>query len=215
MRGDESFEAIGETMKRAAAAMRDAEIDFVLAGSLATWARGGPATSHDLDFVIRERDAERAVAVLEAIGMRREDPPEDWLLKAWDDNGVLVDLIFGPAGVDADGAIQRGEVLTVVSMDVPVMSIEDVFVTKVLALTEHSLDYGKLLEMARALREQVDWSAVRDRTADSPFADAYFVLLDKLGIISAADAAGAGTEPRVRVEVEGKESTHGTLRNAR
>jgi len=207
MAGTPTFEELGRTMKRAGAAFRDADLDFVLAGSLATWARGGPASSHDLDFVVRESDAERALQVLESAGMRREDPPEEWLLKAWDENGVLVDVIFGPSGVDADAAIERGEVLTVLSMDLPVMALEDVFVTKVLSLTEHSLQYGKLLEMARALREQVDWGAVRRRTADSPFADAFFVLLEGLDIVPAGATSDSGSfQPRVRVEVEGKGS---------
>jgi predicted MPP superfamily phosphohydrolase len=42
-----------------------------------------------------------------------------------------------------------------------------------------------VLELARALREQVDWDDVRDRTRDSPFAKAYFTLLDELEIVPA------------------------------
>ncbi len=199
--GSGSFNEIAATMKRAAAALRDTGIDFALAGSLATWARGGPESSHDLDFVVREEDAEKAVEALERAGMSREDPPEEWLVKAWDENGVLVDVIFGPSGLDASDAIERAEVQTVLSMELPVMALEDVMVTKLLSLTEHSLDYSKTLEMARALREQIDWETVRRRTADSPFADAFFVLLDRLGIVP--DAPGTQTEPRVQVEVSG------------
>jgi hypothetical protein len=203
MAGTISFDEIAASMKRAAAALREADIEFALAGSLATWARGGPKSSHDLDFVLRERDGERALEALEAIGMRREDPPEEWLVKAWDENGVLVDLIFGPSGVDAERVLAGAEVLNVLSMEIPVMALEDVIVTKVMSLTEHSIDYGTLLEMARALREQIDWAEVRRRTAESPFADAYFVILDRLEIVPAAgpgDVDG-GDASRVRVEV--------------
>ena len=48
------------TMKQAAAALRDAEIEFMLGGGLAAWARGGPPTDHDVDFYIRAEDAESA-----------------------------------------------------------------------------------------------------------------------------------------------------------
>ena len=195
------FEDIAETMKSAAAALRDADVPFALAGSLASWARGGPETTHDLDFVIRPADAERAVAALEAAGLRPEDPPEEWLVKAWDDNGVLVDLIFGPSGLDPDDVLERAETLSVMSMELKVMALEDVIATKVLSLTEHSVDYGTLLVMARALREQIDWGAVRRRTAGSPFADAYFVLLDRLGITSEPAAGDRGETERVHVEV--------------
>ena len=196
-----TFEDIAETMKKAAAALRDAEVPFVLAGSLATWARGGPETTHDLDFVIRPSDAERAAAALEEAEMRPEDPPEEWLVKAWDGNGVLVDLIFGPSGLDPDKVLERAETLSVMSMELRVMALEDVIATKVLSLTEHSVDYGTLLVMARALREQIDWGAVRRRTAGSPFADAYFVLLDRLGITSEPGAGDRGETERVHVEV--------------
>src|SRR3954454_18458181 len=93
-----SFDAICATFKRASAALRDAEVRFMLGGGLAAWARGGPITQNDLDLVVDPRDAERALAVLEQAGMRTERPPEEWLLKAHDGD-VLVDLIFEPRGL--------------------------------------------------------------------------------------------------------------------
>ena len=51
---------IAESLKRAAAVLRAAEIPFALAGSVAAWARGGPAPCNDLDFAIAERDADAA-----------------------------------------------------------------------------------------------------------------------------------------------------------
>src|SRR5437660_12355604 len=124
--GDQpTFEDIAETMKRAAAALRDADVPFALAGSLATWARGGPETTHDLDFVMRPSDSERAAAALEEVGMRSEDPPEEWLLKAWDGNGVLVDLIFGPSGLDAEKVLERAGTISVMSRERRVLARED------------------------------------------------------------------------------------------
>jgi len=82
------------------------------------------------------------------------------------------------------------------------MAIEDVIVTKVMSLTEHSADYGTLIEMARALREQIDWEAVRRRTSDSPFSAPYFVLLDQFGIVPAErSGGGAGDADHARVRV--------------
>jgi hypothetical protein len=67
-----------------------------------------------------------------------------------------------------------------------------------MALSEHALRYESLLRIARALREQVDWGAVRDRTAGSPFARAFFVLAEGLEILPAG-VPEAAREPRVRV----------------
>jgi hypothetical protein len=70
-----------------------------------------------------------------------------------------------------------------------VMSLEDVMTTKLLAMGEHELDYDNALEIARALREQVDWNVVRRQTGESPYARAFFYLAGELGIVSAPSAA--------------------------
>jgi hypothetical protein len=191
---DEGFGAIERALKRAGAALRDADVPFLLGGSLASWARGGPETHHDLDLMIRPQDAERALAALVDAGMEPEDPPEEWLVKAWDGD-VLVDLIFGPKGLPmTDEVIERGESMAVLGMEMRVMALEDVVTTKLMALSEHALRYESLLQIARALREQIDWAAVRERTAGSPFADAFFVLAEGLDILSedGSTASGAG-----------------------
>jgi hypothetical protein len=69
-----------------------------------------------------------------------------------------------------------------------VASLDDVVVTKLLALSEQSLDYSSPLEIARAVREQIDWDEVRRRCEGSPYATAFFVLVEELGIVSAAAA---------------------------
>src|SRR5690348_9945585 len=177
------FADIEQALKKSAAALREADIPFLLGGSLASWARGGPETRHDLDLMIRPQDVERATEALKAVGLRPEDPPEEWLVKAWDGD-VLVDLIFYPKGTPVDDAlIARGEVMSVLGMEMRVMALEDVLVTKLMALGEHSLRYESLLAIARALRERVDWADVRSRTAESPWARAFFVMLEGLGVL--------------------------------
>jgi hypothetical protein len=179
------FSSLEATLKKAVAALRDAEVPFLLAGSLAVWARGGPETHHDLDFVVREGEAERALEALSDAGMRPEKPPEEWLYKAWDGD-VLIDLIFQPRGLNVDDeVIERGDLLHVLGITIPVMSIEDVLATKLLALHEHELDYTGAVRIARAVREQVDWRYLRSRTHDSPYAAAFFVLCEELAIAPA------------------------------
>jgi hypothetical protein len=206
---EQPFAEIEHALKRAAAALREADIPFLLGGSLASWARGGPETRHDLDLMIKPVDVERALEALEQAGMRPERPPEDWLVKAWDGD-TLVDLIYCPKGLPMDDdVIARGEELSVLGMEIRVMALEDVMATKLMALTEHSLRYESLLQIARALREQVDWDAVRARTAESPFARAFFVLLEGLGILETTSAPER-TQTRVRVVTpQGSTATQG------
>jgi Uncharacterised nucleotidyltransferase len=196
---DQPFEEISNSLKRATAALREASVPFLLGGSLASWARGGPETRHDLDLMVKREDAERALEVLADTGMLPERPPEGWLYKAWDGD-VLVDLIFAPKGLEmTDEVIARGEEREVLGIEVRVMALEDVLATKLLALDEHSLDYSTVLQIVRALREQIDWQELRRRTGDSAFAKAFLVLVEELGI--ARTSAGSGAEGRSRVRV--------------
>jgi hypothetical protein len=193
---EQTFEAIEAALKKAVSALREAQVEFLLAGSLASWARGGPETRHDLDFIVKPEQAELALEALAQKGMRPERPAEEWLYKAWDGD-LLIDVIFHPRGLPVtDEVMERGEELHVLGMTVPVMAIEDVLATKLLALSEHRVDYSDLLEMARALREQIDWRTLRSRTRGSPYAAAFFVLVEELGVVPEQHAA-RGAEVRV------------------
>jgi hypothetical protein len=181
----DNFPELIGSMKRAAAALREAGVPHLLGGGLAAWARGGPPTEHDVDFLVLPEDAERALDTLVAAGMRPERPPEDWLLKAWDGD-TLIDLIFSPMGGDVDqGFFDRAEEMEVASQRLPVASLGDVLATKLLALTEQEPDMTSVLEIARSLREQIDWEFVRERTESSPFARAFFTLVEELGVVEA------------------------------
>ena len=188
---DRSFEAFETALKRALAALRESGVPFLLGGSVASWARGGPETRHDLDFIVKPEDAEAALQALVDAGMRPERPPEEWLYKAWDGD-VLIDVIFEPRGIEVtDEVIERGETVQTLGISMPLMAIEDVLATKLLAMDEHDLDYSGVLQIARALRERIDWRALRSRTRGSPYAAAFFTHLDELGVASEAEGEGA------------------------
>jgi Uncharacterised nucleotidyltransferase len=190
----ENLHSLLATMKRAAAALRDGDVDHMLGGGLAIWARGGPPSDHDVDLFVREEDADRALGVLAAAGFRTERPPEQWLYKAWDEEN-LVDLVFRPAGGPiGDEHFARADELEVSAHRILVASIDDVLVTKLLAITEQEPDYRVVLEIARAVREQVNWRSVAARTSESPFARAFFELVEGLAIV----------EPSVAMPENGK-----------
>ena len=179
-----TFDELIEAMKAGAGILQRTEIPFVLGGGLAAWARGGPKSEHDVDFLLRAEDADAALEAFERAGHTTERPPEGWLYKAWHSNGTLIDLIFSPAGGPITSErIEQAPLLEVAALRVHVQPLEELFVTKLLAVTEQEPDFGDLLELARALREQVDWDEVRARTEASPFARAFFTLVEELGIV--------------------------------
>lgn len=184
-------------LKESVSALERAEIPYLVGGSLACWARGGPPATRDVDLMVKPDDADAALAALADAGMRTFRPPEQWLYKAWCDD-VLVDVIFEPVGLRVDdGLLARRETLNVVGMRVAVMALEDVMTTKLLALDEHALNLEPLLGIARALRERIDWDEVRARTAASPFARTFLFLVAELGLEPAAPAARPPTRVRV------------------
>ncbi len=57
---EQEFERLLAAMKKAGGALNEAGVPFVLGGGLACWARGAPKTEHDVDFLVKPEDAERA-----------------------------------------------------------------------------------------------------------------------------------------------------------
>jgi hypothetical protein len=82
----------------------------------------------------------------------------------------------------------------VMAMQTRVMDLDDILTTKLLALDEHSADYRDLILITRSLREQIDWAQLRERTAGSPFAVAFFALADGLEISPATVAEGSAAD---------------------
>jgi hypothetical protein len=192
MRSGDEFERLIGTLKVAVATLRRQNLPFMLGGSMAAWARGGPEPQKDIDLMVKPADAQAALDALAEAGLRPEHPPEEWLYKAWNDD-VLVDLIFRPSGMEInDDALARAQSMAVMSITTPVMAVEDMLVTMICAMDEHSLDYGALIAIARSLREQIDWPELRNRSAGSPYGKAFFTLVQELGIAPAQSGRPRG-----------------------
>ncbi|NUW42352.1 nucleotidyltransferase [Nonomuraea rhodomycinica] len=181
----EVTDAILDTLKRASSGLKDAGVKFALAGGCAAYARGAAPSLHDVDFVLTEHDVPAALEALRGLGFETAKPPEDWLVKAYDD-GRLVDLIFriSDRPITAE-LIERAEQMKASAVIVPVLEATDLVISWLMPLSEHACDYGALLPQVRALREQVDWQRVATVTADSPYAATFLTLLERLGVLEA------------------------------
>jgi hypothetical protein len=204
MQQSDDFERLIDTLKLCVAALREQDVPFMLGGSMAAWARGGPQPKKDIDLMVKRDDADRALSVLGDAGMRTEHPPEEWLYKAWNDD-VLIDVIFGPSGLElTDEVLERADTIPVMSVATPVMAIEDMLITMLFSMDEHCVDYAAVVAIARSLREQIDWASLRARCTGSPYARAFLTLVEGLGIAPrAANAPGAAAAQRVRVVPSG------------
>lgn len=177
-------DAILDTLKRASSGLKDAGVKFALAGGCAAYARGAAPSLHDVDFVLTEHDVPAALEALRGLGFETAKPPEDWLVKAYDE-GRLVDLIFRVSDHEiTEELLDRAEPLKASAVIVPVLEATDLVISWLLPLSEHACDYGSLLAQVRALREQVDWPRVVAVVADSPYATTFVTLLERLGVLS-------------------------------
>ena len=172
------------TLKRVASVLKQAEVPFALGGSFAVYAHGGHSSDHDVDFLIREQDKARALEELAAVGFEVVQPPEDWLVKVFDE-GRMVDLIYRPVESPVTDATLRDTVMRPVeAINMPVLSATQLMIHKLLSYTQHYCDFATGLPVARSLREQIDWDRVRRETAKSPYAEAFLVLLDRLDVVA-------------------------------
>lgn len=194
--GHEVTDAILDTLKRAGSGLKAAGVRFALAGGCAAYARGAAPSLHDVDFVLLEEDVPLALETLDGIGFRTARPPEDWLVKAFDKDGELVDLIFRIADrpITAE-LLDRAEMINTAALSMPVLQATDLVISWMLPMSEHTCDYSGLLPQVRALREQVDWDRVAAVTEHSPYAATLLTLLERLKVIDPPVPAEDGTWP--------------------
>jgi hypothetical protein len=179
-------EALRESLRLAAAALKRDGPAFALAGSYALWVFGSPEPVHDVDFVIAESDTDAASAALLTAGFRIQPCPEDWLFKVSHEGHeqVVVDMLFriNRTPVTAE-TLRTAMMRDVLAISMPVLPPTCVLIHKLRALDEHNCDFGTLLPAVRAVRESVDWPEVRAATTHSPFAVAFLALCDGLGLL--------------------------------
>ncbi|TQK70642.1 MULTISPECIES: nucleotidyltransferase domain-containing protein [unclassified Nocardioides] len=183
-----------EALKLVAVLLKETGVPFALAGSYGLWARGGPEPEHDVDFMIAEEDAARVEDALAESGLEVVQPPEDWLFKVFVEE-AMVDVIFRVRNEPIERSrFADADEIEVESVRMPVQSATVLMTDKLGSLEEHACDFTAVLPVARAVREQVDWSAVAAGTADNPFARAFLGLLEALGV-AVPPAADMPQEP--------------------
>lgn len=171
-----------EALKRAASALKAEGVPFALGGGYALWVHGAPESAHDVDLVVPEPRADEAADVLAKAGFAVERTPEDWLFKAHL-NAAFVDVLHQLCGEPVDDAlVATAEDHEVIGMRIPVLDAQQVMSTKLRSMTEHYCDFAALLPLVRAVREQLDWPALRAEVEDNDFAAAFLFLTDRLGL---------------------------------
>lgn len=137
--------------------------------------------------------------MLRAAGLEITEPTENWLFKAHH-GGELIDVLYRMVGEPIDDdLLARTDEIEVLAVRMPVLSATEIMTSKLRVVGEHYCDFSRLLPVARAMREQIDWPEVRARVDDNPYARAFLFLLDELGVVEAEqmqdDALGSRAAP--------------------
>lgn len=170
------------SLTKAANALSSAAIPFAVGGSPAVYARGGPATAQEVDLFVKRADADRSLNQVVQAGMN-VIPQSESRVTTVSDNGVLVNLI---PRADDDAIFTRSSWMRVGPTSAYVLSSTDLILESLRVLNPRRLDFSELLQVARSLREQVDWSVVRALTRKSPYARAFLGLLEDVRISTSA-----------------------------
>lgn len=162
------LDAFGATLADAVQTAEEAEVSFVMAGSLALNAWGRPSPPGDIDMVVKPTEARRLLEAFEKIGYETEEAEPQWLYKAQKDD-ITIDLIFEMEKslyLD-DEMIARAALQEFRGVHVKVMPPEDYVVSQALSTKEDTPDYwyNALSVLARS---SVDWDYLLQRASCGP-----------------------------------------------
>ena len=132
-------ERVERVVADACGGLEEHGIPYLLIGGLASSTHGRPRTTDDVDLLVAQAEAERALEALAAAGFETEETNPHWIYKATRDD-VTVDLMFKVSGdiyLDEEMLRRRREA-QFAGRTVWVAAPEDVVVIKALAHDEPS-----------------------------------------------------------------------------
>lgn len=162
------LQAIERVLADGVAALERAEVPYVLIGGAASAIRGRPRVSDDVDFLVRQLDAERALDALSVAGFGTEKTNPQWIFKATRGD-VTIDLMFWLMGdlYCDDAMLEHATRDRYGETEVNVAAAEDLIVIKLLAHDEQSYRHWHDALALLGLNE-IDWDYLLERGRVTP-----------------------------------------------
>jgi predicted nucleotidyltransferase len=154
-RGDEDFHL---TLDEAIAAMRDADIQFLIIGGIASAVMGRDRGTRDVDLFVRPEDARGALEALEASGFETQVAFPHWLFKGFK-REVLCDVIFRSSRdvLLDDEMLRRAQEREFRGHTLPIAPPEDLLIMKAVAADEDTPRYWYDALGIIAHADELDW----------------------------------------------------------
>jgi len=154
-RGDEDFHL---TLDEAIAAMRGADIPFLIIGGIASAVMGRDRGTRDVDLFVRPEDARRTLEALEFAGFETKVAFPHWLYKGFK-RDVLCDVIFRSSKdvLLDDEMLRRAQEREFRGHVLPIAPPEDLLIMKAVASDEDTPRYWYDALGIIAHAEELDW----------------------------------------------------------
>ncbi|HEY3264102.1 MAG TPA: nucleotidyltransferase [Actinomycetota bacterium] len=138
-RGDVEFH---QTLDEAIAAMRGADVRFLIIGGIASAVMGRDRGTRDVDLFVRPEDARRALEALDVAGFDTKVAFPHWLYKGFK-RDVLVDVIFRSSKdvLLDDEMLRRAQQREFRGRLLPIAPPEDLLIMKAVAADEDTPRY--------------------------------------------------------------------------
>jgi predicted nucleotidyltransferase len=138
-RGDVEFH---QTLDEAIAAMRGANVRFLIIGGIASAVMGRDRGTRDVDLFVRPEDARRALEALDVAGFDTKVAFPHWLYKGFK-RDVLVDVIFRSSKdvLLDDEMLRRAQQREFRGRMLPIAPPEDLLIMKAVAADEDTPRY--------------------------------------------------------------------------
>ncbi len=150
-------------LDEAVAALRAADITFLLMGGLATSVLGRNRGVTDIDLFVRDRDVGSVLSALGDAGFETLVVSPNWLAKGFKDD-VLVDVISRSTHdiTLTDEILERGRDVDVHGRRLPCVAPEDLIVMKAVATSEDTARYW-FDALSLLGRPELDWEYLARR----------------------------------------------------
>jgi predicted nucleotidyltransferase len=154
-RGDEDFH---DTLDEALAAMREADIRFLIIGGIASAVLGRDRGTRDVDLFVRPEDARHALEALGERGFETKVAFPHWLYKGFK-RDVLVDVIFRSSKdvLLDDEMLTRARDRDFRGRTLPIAPPEDLIIMKAVAADEDTPRYWYDALGIIAHEPKIDW----------------------------------------------------------
>ncbi len=166
----ESMDKVFEIFGEAARILNEAGVETCVMGGVAVWGYGRRRPTHDIDFLVCDEDADRALEALGEAGYRIERTDPHWIYKAFKDH-VLVDIIFEVAGgeVPCRDVIDRRRKMTIEGIELDVISPEDLVAIKLAVFKpRRPADWYDAVLVIKGTGGKLDWDYLIMRSQAHP-----------------------------------------------